>query len=146
MRVFTAGCFDVLTVAHINLLLFCRQIAGPTGEVIVSLDTDERIKFTKGTNRPVFDFQNRRESILALTLMSNPVVDTVVEHSDNFILGSMIRQLKVDYVVASEFYRNGGVVGDGQATITYFKNDPRFSSTKIIEACQRKSFYNEQKS
>jgi glycerol-3-phosphate cytidylyltransferase len=59
LRVYTGGTFDLFHVGHINLLKRCKEIAGPDGQVIVSLNTDEFIEKYKG-KAPVIKFDDRR--------------------------------------------------------------------------------------
>ena len=47
------GTFDVLHAGHIKLFRYARMLAGPTGKVMVGLDTDERIRLAKGPSRPI---------------------------------------------------------------------------------------------
>jgi glycerol-3-phosphate cytidylyltransferase len=59
LRVYTGGTFDLFHVGHLNLLKRCREIAGWTGQVIVSLNTDEFIYKYKGKN-PVIQYEDRK--------------------------------------------------------------------------------------
>jgi cytidyltransferase-like protein len=73
--VYTAGTFDLLHVGHVRLLNACRKIAGPSGKVIVALNTDSFIREYKG-EYPVIGFGARKELLLALRC-----VDYVIEGS-----------------------------------------------------------------
>lgn len=137
MTILTAGCFDVLHVGHINLILFCRQLAGANGIVWVSLDTDQKIQSDKGSERPIFLRDDRKRAIELLTLFGNRVVDQIVAHNDNEHLLRNIYNVKPDYIVAGEEYK-GRVVGAELAEVIYFKKHEGFSSTEIIKACQKK--------
>jgi D-beta-D-heptose 7-phosphate kinase/D-beta-D-heptose 1-phosphate adenosyltransferase len=83
--VFCNGCFDVLHVGHINLLLLCRKWAGVDGQVIVGLDSDEKVRKDKGNNRPIFSQQERYDALMALKNGLDPVVDAVYKF-DTYIL------------------------------------------------------------
>lgn len=48
LRVYTGGSFDLFHAGHISFLRRCKELAGPDGKVIVSLNTDEFIKEYKG--------------------------------------------------------------------------------------------------
>lgn len=136
MKVFTAGVFDIIHVGHINMLLFCRQIAGPNGQVSVSLDTDYKVKQAKGDERPVFPLNYRENAIKSINYFGNKVVDFITFHDSNYQLEGNIFNIKPDYIVACDEYK-GRVVGADLAEVIYFKKDERFSSTKIIEACMK---------
>lgn len=57
MNVITIGTFDTPHYGHLNLLSYCKKIAGE-GKVIVSVNTDEFIERFKG-KRPVMSFSER---------------------------------------------------------------------------------------
>ncbi|HTJ52595.1 MAG TPA: adenylyltransferase/cytidyltransferase family protein [Cyclobacteriaceae bacterium] len=137
MIVVVGGCFDVLHVGHINMLMFCRQIVGQNGTVIVSIDSDDKIAKDKGADRPIFNVFEREDALMALTAYGNKVVNEVLRHHDNEELLQIIEKIRPDYIVSCDEYR-GRVVGAEYAEVIYFKKDARFSSTKIIEACRRK--------
>jgi glycerol-3-phosphate cytidylyltransferase len=59
LRVYTGGTFDLFHVGHLNLLKRCHEIAGLTGQVIVSLNTDEFIEKYKG-KKPVIPYEDRK--------------------------------------------------------------------------------------
>jgi glycerol-3-phosphate cytidylyltransferase len=48
LRVYTGGSFDLFHSGHVRFLERCKELAGPDGEVVVSLNTDEFIKAYKG--------------------------------------------------------------------------------------------------
>lgn len=137
MTIITAGCFDVIHIGHINLLLFCRQLAGPNGQVIVYLDSDEKMKEDK--RAPIFTYEERRAAVFALTLYGNPVVSVVYSHMNNYHLNSVVEQIKPDYIVVGSDYKDKDVVGSDHAKVIFFERDQRFSSTKIIGACISKN-------
>ena len=72
---YTGGTFDLFHVGHLNLLKRCHQLAGLTGQVIVSLNTDEFIyKYKK--KYPVIPYEDRKE-----ILESCKYVHSVIENS-----------------------------------------------------------------
>jgi cytidyltransferase-like protein len=72
VRVYTGGTFDRFHNGHRDLLRYCREVAGPTGTVVVGLNTDEFVKRFKG-KAPAQDYSTRLKAVLA-----EPVVDIVV--------------------------------------------------------------------
>ena len=56
MKVWTNGCFDVLHRGHIELFRYARSLGD---ELIVGIDTDEKVKQDKGKNRPVNNLHDR---------------------------------------------------------------------------------------
>lgn len=135
MRIFIAGCFDVLHVGHFNILMFCRQLAGFNGEVIASLDTDDKILHDK--LRPsVFTMEERADAIKSIKSFDVPLVNRTFHHHDAQDLQSIIHYLAPDLIVVGSDYRDQEVVGSDIAKVVYFERDGEYSSTKIIEACQ----------
>jgi cytidyltransferase-like protein len=135
MTIFISACFDILHVGHFNLLMYARQLATRKGDVIVSLDSDEKIKRDKGTHRPVFTFQERKENLLSLAydhIDHLGVVNQVLEHNDNMELLKTISLLKPDYIVVGSEYRHKPVVGSEIAPVMYYRTLEHISSTKII--------------
>lgn len=70
--VYTGGTFDMFHTGHINLLKKCKEIAGETGKVVVSLNTDNFV-FEYKNSYPIFN-QNERKEIL----ISCKYVDEVI--------------------------------------------------------------------
>ena len=64
MIIYTGGSFDGLHVGHLELLAACRDMAGPTGRVVVSLNRDAFIERYKG-QAPRFPYVVREEMLRA---------------------------------------------------------------------------------
>lgn len=77
LRVYTGGTFDLFHVGHLNFLKRCYEIAGLTGQVIVSLNTDEFIEKYKGI-KPLISYDDRKA-----ILESCRYVDSVIENYGN---------------------------------------------------------------
>ena len=75
LRVYTGGTFDLFHVGHLNLLKRCHQLAGLTGQVVVSLNTDEFIYKYKN-KYPVIPYEDRKT-----ILESCKYVHSVIENS-----------------------------------------------------------------
>ncbi len=64
MIVYSGGTFDGLHVGHLELLAACRELAGPDGRVVVSLNRDEFIVRYK-RRAPVQSYAVREELVRA---------------------------------------------------------------------------------
>lgn len=64
LRVYTGGSFDLYHWAHAAFLQRCKDLAGPDGEVIVSLNTDEFILEYKKKGL-VMTYEERRKALLS---------------------------------------------------------------------------------
>lgn len=60
--IYTGGTFDLFHSGHVNLLRRCFELAGPSGEVVVSINTDEFIQSYKGS--PPVCSESEREAVL----------------------------------------------------------------------------------
>lgn len=65
MVVYTGGTFDLLHEGHLELLSFCRRMAGTDGRVIVGLNRDAFVERYKG-RLPVQPYA-KRQSMLETT-------------------------------------------------------------------------------
>lgn len=87
MRIYNGSTFDLLHVGHLYVLRQMRELAGPDGEVIIGLNTDEFVEEFKG-HRPVQSYLERAEIVAAIRYVdrvipnvggadSRPVLDVV---------------------------------------------------------------------
>ena len=63
MKIWTNGCFDILHIGHIALFKYARSLGD---ELIVGIDSDEKVKRDKGKNRPFNCLYDRMEILNAL--------------------------------------------------------------------------------
>lgn len=103
-RVYTGGTFDLFHSGHVDLLRVCRDLAGPTGEVIVALNTDDFVEEYKGS-KPACSF-NEREAVLGACRF----VDDVVVNRSGSDSKPTIALVDPDYIV----------IGDDWATRDYY--------------------------
>jgi len=137
--VFTNGCFDVLHPLHFNLLVECRRIAGRDGEVIVALDSDEKVTKDKGIQRPFFTYAERERQFRMLE-NGKTLVDRVCSFDTNEELHSLIVKLKPDCIVKGSDWKSKEVIGsDVVAEVQYVQYDPRISTTSIANRIVQKT-------
>lgn len=91
--VYTGGTFDLFHSGHVNLLKRCREIAGTTGIVVASLNTDDFIWQFKN-KKPVCSEDERAE-----VLASCRYVDKVVMNVGGADSRIAIDQVKPNYIV-----------------------------------------------
>jgi len=72
--VYTGGTFDLFHSAHVRFLAACRRLAGPDGEVVVSLNTDAFIEAYKG-KPPVMTFAERKAILLGCRYVDQVVAN-----------------------------------------------------------------------
>ena len=134
-KVYTGGTFDLFHSGHVNLLKRCRDIAGPEGRVIVSLNTDEFIEKYKG-NPPTLSYSERREVLLGCRY-----VDSVIPNTGGVDSKPAILRANPNYIVIGsdwakkDYYKQMGFTqkwlddrGIGLCYIPYTRN---ISTTEI---------------
>lgn len=73
--VYTGGTFDCYHSGHANFLRQCRELAGPGGEVVVSLNTDAFITQYKG-RPPIMPFDERKAVLESVRYVNRVVPNT----------------------------------------------------------------------
>lgn len=96
MRVLTIGTFDTIHAGHIGLFKQCRRLAGPIGQVIVGINSDEFVKHYKGAT-PLIPYTSRAAVIEALTL-----VDRVVTNDNYDNQWHLIQEAHPDILVVGQ--------------------------------------------
>ena len=90
--VYTGGTFDLFHAGHVNFLKKCKDIAGISGRVVVSLNTDEFIKEYKG-KPPIVNFFDRMAVLKACRY-----VDQVVANSGGADSKPTISEINPDII------------------------------------------------
>jgi len=126
------GCFDILTPAHIELFSVGRTLAGDHGKVIVGLDSDSKVKNSKGPTRPINSFEDRK-----VMLESIRYIDLVLGFDDTEGLESLIEMIKPDIMLLGGDWKNGHVVGRNHCQdIRFLERRSGYSTTEIIRRCK----------
>lgn len=123
MKVWVNGTFDVLHLGHIRLLEFAKSF----GEVMVGLDTDERIKEKKGDNRPYNNLPDRVEMISSIKY-----VDSVTSFGSDKELEIRIKEYRPDIMVIGSEYKTKKIIGAEYIPKIYFFDRVEGKSTTNI--------------
>ncbi len=127
--VFTNGCFDVLHIGHLRLLM----AAADMGDVlIVGLNSDESVRRLKGPERPVHTQDIRAEQLATLV----PVDAILIFDEDT--PENLIRLIKPDVLVKGGDYQENTIVGADfvksyGGRLAIFETVGDFSSSGIIK-------------
>ena len=89
--VLTNGVFDILHKGHIELLKFAKTQGD---KLVVAIDSDERVRELKGSDRPINNEEDRRR-----VLETNRYVDSVVTFSTGEELRGLYDALSPDVLV-----------------------------------------------
>ena len=132
--VWVNGCFDVLHRGHIELLKFARGKAEGC-EVIVGVDSDERVRKAKGKDRPVNTLEDR-----LVVLQSLSFVDRVFSFDTDDELVDLLKQHAPKYRVIGSDYKTKPIVGeDYSGEIVYYDLKSGYSSTCTIEKLKQEA-------
>jgi len=125
-KVFVNGAFDVLHSGHLSLLDFAGMLGG---HLLVAIDTDEKIRYNKGADRPFNNLKNRKH----LMSMLKPVNNVVSFDSDKELI-DIIRRYKPDVMVKGSDWRGKTIVGEEYCReVVFFERTNNESTTKTLQ-------------
>ena len=125
-KIFVNGSFDLLHTGHLDLLKYAASLGG---FLHVAIDTDERICYNKGHDRPVNSLQTRKQIMEAIRY-----VDCVSVFNTDEELVKIIRNFQPDIMVKGSDWRGKHVIGQefcGQ--VIFYERDNDESTTKTLE-------------
>ena len=64
------GCFDILHRGHIELFKYAKSLGD---HLVVGIDSDDRIRTSKGVNRPVNNLEDRIEMLRSIRYIDDVV-------------------------------------------------------------------------
>lgn len=91
--VYTGGTFDIIHPGHVALLSSCFLAAGPSGQVVVALNTDEFVEQYK-RRPPIMTYEERATVLSALSH-----VDKVVPNTGGWDSKPAIEAVRPDLIV-----------------------------------------------
>jgi len=124
--VWVNGCFDVLHRGHMELFKFAKS----KGDyLIVGIDTDRRVRETKGSSRPVNSQEDRKFFLEGIRF-----VDEVVFFDSSVELCNLIMSKQPDCMIVGSDWEDKRVVGSQYATeLIFFDRVGDYSTTKLLE-------------
>jgi D-beta-D-heptose 7-phosphate kinase/D-beta-D-heptose 1-phosphate adenosyltransferase len=123
-KVFVNGTFDILHVGHIALLDYAKSLGD---QLVVGIDSDDRVRLLKGSDRPI-NSQIERGTLLA-ALKS---VDEVFVFDTDDELTSLIQAC--DIMVKGSDYQDKPIVGQEICKqIVFFERLNGYSTTNKIQ-------------
>tara|TARA_B100000131_G_C18054607_1_gene587845 strand:- start:315 stop:722 length:408 start_codon:yes stop_codon:yes gene_type:complete len=123
---FTNGCFDILHIGHINLI---KHLKNKCDLVIIGIDSDKRVKQSKGSDRPFNSQQDRK-----LMLESLRFVDRVHIFDSEQELSNLVQLIQPDIMIVGSDYKNKKVIGSEHAKrLEFFEKIDGYSTTKILQ-------------
>ena len=125
MKVWTNGCFDILHRGHIELFRYAKSLGN---ELILGIDTDEKVKLDKGKDRPINNLQDRM-----LILQSIKYIDKVIPFDSTEDLRKTIRWYNPDIMVIGSDWKGKDVIGqEFTDKLVFFDRIEGYSTTDMI--------------
>ena len=125
MKIWLNGCFDVLHHGHFKLIQHATSFGG---QVMIGIDSDERVKKLKGEGRP---FHSESERAFNLKQISG--VDSVVVFDSDEMLREILERYKPDKFIIGSDYLGKEIIGQEFAKqVVIFNRLDKFSTTDIL--------------
>tara|TARA_R110002020_G_scaffold342974_7_gene557335 strand:+ start:285 stop:686 length:402 start_codon:yes stop_codon:yes gene_type:complete len=127
--IWTNGCFDVLHRGHIELFKYAKSLGD---WLVVGIDTDERVKASKGESRPFNTVEDR-----VAMLESIKYVDEIRVFDSNDELDTQVLLSGAEIMVVGSDYKDKEVIGSRHAQeVKFFDRIDGYSTTKILVGLQ----------
>lgn len=126
-KVFVNGTFDLLHVAHLQLLNYAKSMGD---YLLVGIDNDARVKEKKGLTRPIYNQDERK-----FFLENLKAVDEVDIFHDDESLSDMIKRFKPDIMVVGSDWKGKSVIGAYHAAeLIFFDRIENYATTKTVQS------------
>lgn len=127
--VWTNGCFDVLHRGHIELFKYAKSLGD---WLVVGIDTDERVRASKGESRPFNTIEDR-----VAMLESIKHIDEIRTFDADDELDTQVLLSGAEIIVVGSDYKNKEVIGSRHAQeVKFFDRIGDYSTTKILVGLQ----------
>ncbi len=125
-KIIVNGSFDIIHKGHIELLNYAKSLED---HLLVAIDSDNRIKQLKGSDRPINSLDER------LNLLSNlKAVDDISYFDSEQELVDIIKKYNPDIMVKGSDYKNQRIVGKEYCkAIEFYEINDGYSTTKKIQ-------------
>lgn len=118
------GCFDVIHAGHVEMLKYAKSLGQ---RLVVGLDTDYRVRQSKGPTRPINNFELRKK-----VLESIRYVDEVVSFGTDQQLFDAIKTSGAGTIVVGAEYEGKVKGSDLVENVVLFPRLFDLSTTKIV--------------
>ena len=124
--VWTNGCFDILHRGHFEMFKYAKSLGD---QLIVGIDSDEKVRKDKGEHRPFNSVEDRKFALECIKY-----IDEVVVFESREGLEQEIRQLQPDIMVVGSDWKGKEVIGVRYCTeLKFFDRIDGYSTTNILE-------------
>ena len=125
-KVFINGCFDILHRGHIEMFKYGCSLGE---KLVVAIDSDERVKKLKGSDRPFNCLEDRM-----FVLSSIKYIDEVLSFYSDEELVRAIKEIGPNIMIVGGDWKGKPVIGSEYALeVKYFDRIKKYSTTKILQ-------------
>jgi D-beta-D-heptose 7-phosphate kinase/D-beta-D-heptose 1-phosphate adenosyltransferase len=126
MIIWTNGCFDILHRGHIELFKYAKSLGD---ELIVGIDSDEKVALDKGPGRPINNLKDR-----IFLVQSIEYVDKVISFDSTEGLKNTIKLINPDIMVIGSDWRDKDVIGrEYIKELKFFNRVGNYSTTNLLK-------------
>lgn len=126
MNIWTNGCYDILHVGHIALFKYAKSLGG---NLIVGIDSDNRVNKLKGNGRPVNNQNDRKEMLESIKFIDEVIIFNTKEEMCDLLI-----KKNINTIVIGDDYKDKPVTGsDIIEDIVFFKKIGNYSTTNYLK-------------
>ena len=124
--IWSNGCYDILHRGHLELLKYARSLGD---KLIVGIDSDQKVRNSKGEGRPVNKEDDRKFFLESLRYVDEVVIFDTVEE-----LKGRVKAIRPKFIVIGSDYKDRTVVGSEHTIqgVKFFKRIGGYSTTNIL--------------
>tara|TARA_R100000149_G_scaffold60204_1_gene29301 strand:+ start:261 stop:641 length:381 start_codon:yes stop_codon:yes gene_type:complete len=126
MNIWTNGCYDILHVGHIALFKYAKSLGG---NLIVGIDSDDRVNKLKGNGRPINNQNDRKEMLESIKFIDEVIIFNTKEE-----MCDLLTKKNINTIVIGDDYKDKPVTGsDIIKDIVFFKKIGNYSTTNYLK-------------
>ena len=126
MNIWTNGCYDILHVGHIALFKYAKSLGC---NLIVGIDSDNRVNKLKGNGRPVNNQNDRKEMLESIKFIDEVIIFNTKEEMCDLLI-----KKNINTIVIGDDYKDKPVTGsDIIEDIVFFKKIGNYSTTNYLK-------------
>ena len=124
--IWSNGCYDILHRGHLELLRYARSLGD---KLVVGIDSDSKVRKSKGEGRPVNNQEDRKFFLESLIYVDEVIIFNTAEE-----LEGRVESIRPKFIVIGSDYKDRKVVGGEHARsgIKFFERIGEYSTTYIL--------------
>ena len=124
--IWSNGCYDILHRGHLELLRYARSLGD---KLVVGIDSDSKVRKSKGEGRPVNNQEDRKFFLESLIYVDEVIIFNTAEE-----LEGRVESIRPKFIVIGSDYKDRKVVGGEHAKsgVKFFERIGEYSTTNIL--------------